>query len=126
MKVGIQRHRFCGEDGHECRAYRFETPCAGRDGKRDAVGTRSEVQQSGTVPRFCGGFPMRIFGVTTLSSDAAGDLLDQTLYGDVLSTWRNRSDCFEDLNHPLPVETGRTTKVATWCNNEVSETIIKA
>jgi hypothetical protein len=83
----------------------------------------SKVEQS---HNFAAAFQCAAFGVTKLSSDAAGDLLDQNLYGDVLSTWRKRADCFEDLKRPLPVETGRTTKVATWCNNEVSETSIKA
>jgi hypothetical protein len=75
---------------------------------------------------FAAAFQSAAFGVTTLSYDAAGDLLDGNLCGEVLSPWKKRSDFFEDFKLPLPGTTGSTTKVATWYNNEGSEAIVKA
>jgi hypothetical protein len=75
---------------------------------------------------FAAAFQSAAFGVTTLIYDAAGDLLDENLCGEVLSSWRKRSDFLEDFMRPLPGTTGSTTKVATWDNNEGSEAIVKA
>jgi hypothetical protein len=75
---------------------------------------------------FATAFQCAAFGVKMLIYDAAGDLLDQNLCGEVLLSWRQRSDFFEDFKRHLPDDAESTTKVAPWYKNQGSEAIVKA
>jgi hypothetical protein len=75
--IAGKKHRFCGEDGHECRAYMFRRRCM-QDAMDDEILSERALKSSKVEQcyHFAAAFQCTAFGATTLSYVAAGNLLD--------------------------------------------------